>query len=88
METIEQAQTVGQDVSGQGEAQPQATQPELNITDLQNIRAIIDTAVRRGAFGAAEASSVGAVFDRLNTFLNAVAPPAQQPAPAQQPSAE
>lgn len=56
METIEQAQTVGQDVGGQDGAQPQASQPELNITDLQNIRAIIDTAVRRGAFGAAEAS--------------------------------
>lgn len=52
--------------------------PELTIVDLQNIRAIIDTASRRGAFNGAELSSVGTVFDRLNTFLNAVAP-AQQP---------
>jgi hypothetical protein len=32
---------------------PQAA-PELTITDLQNIRAIIDAASRRGAFGASE----------------------------------
>ena len=81
MENIEQAQLTGQDVGGE----PVATQPapELNISDLQNIRAIIDTATRRGAFGAAEMSAVGGVFDRLNTFLSAVAPaPAEQPAPA------
>jgi len=48
--------------------------PELTITDLINIRAVVDVAVRRGAFGAAEASAVGAAFDKLNTFLNAVAP--------------
>jgi len=51
-------------------------QPELGIADLQNLRALLDVAVRRGAFGAAEISSVGAVFDRVNAFLNAVAPPA------------
>lgn len=52
----------------------ETTQPELSISDLQNVRAIIDAAVRRGAFGAAEMSAVGAVFDRVNAFLNAVAP--------------
>jgi hypothetical protein len=35
---------------------------------------VVDVAVRRGAFGATEASAVGAAFDKLNTFLNAVAP--------------
>ncbi len=49
--------------------------PELTITDLANLRSIVDAAVRRGAFGAAEISAVGATFDKLNTFLNAVAPP-------------
>jgi len=58
------------------EAQPT---PQLSITDLQNVRAIIDTAVRRGAFSAAEATSVGQVFDRVNAFLNSVVP---QQAPA------
>lgn len=49
--------------------------PELSISDLQNIRILINMAVRRGAFGAEELSSVGAVFDRLNAFLNAVVQP-------------
>ena len=48
--------------------------PELTVVDLQNLRAIIDVAARRGAFGAAEMTSVGAVFSRLENFLNAVAP--------------
>jgi hypothetical protein len=55
------------------EQQTQA-QPELTINDLANLRAIIDMAVRRGAFSASEASGVGAAFDRLNAFLTAVAP--------------
>lgn len=53
-----------------------ATAPELNISDLQNLRAIINTAVRRGAFGAEEMTSVGAVYDRLNAFLELIAPAA------------
>lgn len=61
-------------------------QPELSIADLQNMRALIDVAARRGAFSASEMSSVGAVFDRVNTFLAAVAP-AEQPA-AEQPAAD
>jgi hypothetical protein len=78
MENKEQAQMPAPDVAPAAEQ----SQPELNINDLQNIRAIIDTAVRRGAFSAAEASAVGSVFDRLNTFLNVVAPaqPAEPPA--------
>jgi hypothetical protein len=53
-------------------------QAELSIADLQNIRTLIDVAVRRGAFGATELTSVGAVFDRLNAFLSAVTPPPQE----------
>lgn len=83
MENIEQASP---EVVSEEPSTPQA--PELNISDLQNIRAVIDTSVRRGAFGAGEASAVGAVFDRLNTFLNAVSA-AQEPSqePADQPAA-
>lgn len=63
------------------QAAPQAA-PELTVTDLQNIRTIIDAASRRGAFGAGEMAGVGGVFNKLDAFLNAVAP--QQP-PADQP---
>ena len=50
-----------------------AAQPDLSVTDLTNIRSIIDVAVRRGAFGASEISGVGLAYDKLNAFLNAVA---------------
>lgn len=59
--------------------QPQTQQPspDLTIVDLQNMRAIIDVAARRGAFGAAEMTAVGAAFNNLYSFLNAVAPEKQ-----------
>ena len=55
----------------------QAAAPELTVTDLQNIKAIIDAASRRGAFGASEMAAVGNTFNKLDAFLTAVAP--QQP---------
>ena len=64
--------------------QAQAAQPELSIADLQNLKAIIDVAVKRGTFAAAEISAVGSVYDRLSGFLTAVSPPPaapEQPAP-------
>jgi hypothetical protein len=48
--------------------------PELTVTDLQNIRAVIDVAATRGAFKAAEMAAVGSVFNKLDTFLAAVVP--------------
>jgi hypothetical protein len=81
MDNQEQAQTATPD----GVTPPSApAQPEFSITDLQNLRAIVDLASKRGAFSGAELSSVGQVFDRLNAFLNAVAPqaPADQSADA------
>lgn len=71
----------------QPQAEAQQPAPELTINDLQNIRTILDVATRRGAFGAAEMSGVGSTFDRLNTFLNAVAPAAPADAGQQPPSA-
>ena len=85
MENQAEAQVVGQDVGGQ-ESAPAAPQPELNIVDLQNIRSIIETAARRGAFNAQEMTSIGGVFDRLNAFINAVTPPAPPVPPADQPA--
>lgn len=64
---------------GEGEVRPQ---PELSINDLLQVRAVLELAVRRGAFQANEVSTVGKIYDRLNDFLNAVAPPAPQPTEA------
>jgi hypothetical protein len=62
-------------------------QPELSISDLVNLRAIIETASKRGAFAASEMTAIGSVFDRLNTFLNAVAPAPASQAPEQETTA-
>ena len=75
MENQEQAQFA----SAEGVAPAQAPAPELNIVDLQNLRAVVETAVKRGAFNANELTAVGTVYDRINTFLNAVT---QKPAEA------
>jgi hypothetical protein len=56
----------------------QTQNQDLTVTDLQNIRAIIDAACRRGAFSASEMAGVGNTFNRLDAFLNAVTP-AEQP---------
>lgn len=60
------------------ETQPNSAPADLTVVDLQNIRSIIDVAARRGAFAAAEMTAVGTVFNKLDNFLNTVAPP-QQP---------
>ena len=72
------------DTGAVGGAETQAT-PELTVQDLGNLRAIIDVASQRGAFRAAEMAAVGSVFNRLNDFLNTVAPPADatEEAPAE-----
>jgi hypothetical protein len=85
MENQEQAQVAS--TEGVGGEMPTAPQPELSINDLQNLRAIIDTAAKRGAFQANEMAAVGSVYDRLNTFLVAVLPKPQEAAPAAAPEA-
>jgi hypothetical protein len=56
------------------ETTPQTT--GLSIQDIQNLLIVVDLATQRGAFRAAEMSQVGSLFDRVNTFLTSVAPPA------------
>jgi hypothetical protein len=75
----EAEQKVDQAAEGQAPAQP-----DLTITDLQNLRAIIDVASTRGAFKAAEMAAVGTVFNKLDAFLNAVAPAQQAQTPPAQ----
>ena len=52
-------------------AAPDATQ--LTIADLQAIAQVIDAAVRRGAFGASEVTEVGAIYNKLASFLKVIA---------------
>ena len=45
---------------------------QITIADLDTIKNIIDLACTRGAFRGAEISQVGAVYDKLSAFLQAV----------------
>lgn len=59
---------------------PKQEQPgtELTINDLTALKQIIDVASQRGAFKPNEMMTVGSTYNKLETFLSAVA--AQQPA--------
>ena len=64
----------------QAQAPAQENATELTITDLNALKQIIDVASQRGAFKPNEMMTVGSTYNKLETFLSAVA--AQQPAPA------
>lgn len=55
------------------QTQSQPTNPELTVTDLVNLKSIIDVSVKRGTFNASEISAVGTVYDKLNNFLTSIA---------------
>ena len=57
----------------EAEAGAEAGIPEsINLSDLGTLLQIVDVATQRGAFRGAELTQVGAVFDKLNTFLSYV----------------
>lgn len=64
------------------EAQTEAP-VELTVNDLSALRQVIDVAQSRGAFKTNEMVAVGSVYNKLDSFLNAVA--AQQQAQQAQP---
>ena len=70
---------VEQSADDNAPAEPQAS---LSLEELGGLLQIVDLAVSRGAFRGAEASQVGAVFDRLNNFLSIVAQSQQAEADA------
>ena len=53
-------------------APEQVAQPSVTVNDLVNIYNIIDLASKRGAFQANELSSVGAVANKVKTFVDHV----------------
>lgn len=50
----------------------------VTLTDLQNVLVVLDLASSRGAFRGPELQPVGALYDKINKFLQSVLP--QQPA--------
>jgi hypothetical protein len=55
------------------EAAQQPQGPDLNVSDLLALKNIIEVATTRGAFKATELEAVGKTFNKLNSFLEAVA---------------
>ena len=53
---------------------------QVTVADLGTLQAIVDLAAQRGAFRGTELARVGAVYDKLTSFLNAVAKQAQDEA--------
>lgn len=47
----------------------------VTLVDLQNILVVLDLASSRGAFRGAELQPVGQLYDKINRFLQSVAPP-------------
>ena len=45
---------------------------QITIVDLDLLRNIVNIAVTRGAFNAAEARQVGEIYEKLSKFLEAV----------------
>lgn len=64
-EAVDQAQ--------EAQAEGQAVPESISLNDLQVLLSVVDLASKRGAFQGSELSQVGAIFDKLNTFLTYVA---------------
>jgi hypothetical protein len=56
---------------------------QITVADLDALRTIVDIAAQRGAFRGAELTQVGAVYDKLTTFLDAVVAQAKEAAEAE-----
>lgn len=54
------------------------------VNDLAAVAQIIDLAVQRGAFKAAEAGQVGQVFDKVAAFVQSVQEAQKDAAPAEE----
>jgi hypothetical protein len=51
-------------------AQEQQVPPSLGLGELGTLLQIVDLATQRGAFRGNELTQVGAIYDRLNSFLS------------------
>jgi hypothetical protein len=58
----------------------------LTLADMASLKNLIEAATERGAFKAAEMSSVGSIYDKLTAFLAATQAQLAQQAEAQQPA--
>lgn len=73
--TNKNAETVTetQDIDTTTEAETTVEAVQLTMQDLQNLANVVDLACRRGAYPASDMESVGAVYNKLSSFLQHVA---------------
>lgn len=93
-----EAEAVNEEVASAETEAPEAEGTEapesIGLQDLQLLAQIVDLASQRGAFRGNELTQVGAVYDKLSTFLNFVAEQnaaneeAEGEAPAEAPEGE
>jgi hypothetical protein len=69
----QEAQAPAAEVANAEAAAQQSQGPDLNVSDLLALKNIIEVATTRGAFKATELEAVGKTFNKLNSFLEAVA---------------
>ena len=69
----QEAQTATAETANTEAAAQPPQGPDLNVSDLVALKNIIEVATTRGAFKATELEAVGKTFNKLNTFLEAVA---------------
>jgi hypothetical protein len=62
------------------EADTGSQDPGLQLSDLKTMLGIIEVINQRGAFKADELMAVGALYNRLASFVNSATPPAELPA--------
>jgi hypothetical protein len=62
-----------EEVKEEAAVEQETASPELTVNDLSAIKQIIDVASQRGAFKPNEMVSVGTIYNKLDTFLTAVA---------------
>lgn len=71
-DNVQTTEEVTTPTTEQTDQAPQPTGADLNISDLNAIKSIIDVATQRGAFKAAELEAVGKIYNRLQSFLDSV----------------
>jgi hypothetical protein len=70
---VQKQEAPATEVANAEAAAQQSQGPDLNVSDLLALKNIIEVATTRGAFKATELEAVGKTFNKLNSFLEAVA---------------
>ena len=64
---------VAQEEVAQEQAAPESAPESISLSDLQLLLQVVDLATERGGFRGPELSQVGALRDKLGSFLEVVA---------------